>query len=51
MNVCSTFWPQAGVQRLLGDRFEIISRFDPLADPAASERVRMTHDAYLVRRL
>jgi ubiquinone/menaquinone biosynthesis C-methylase UbiE len=51
MNVCSTFWPQAGVQRLLGDRFEIVSRFDPLADPAASERVRMTHDAYLVRRL
>jgi len=37
--------------RMLGDRFELISRFDPKADPETATRARMSHDAYLVRRL
>jgi len=51
MNLCSTFWPEPAVRRMLTGRFEVVSRFDPLADPVASEDARMSHDAYLVRRL
>jgi SAM-dependent methyltransferase len=50
MNLCSAFWPDAAVRRMLGDRFELTSHFDPLHDPATAERARMSHDAYLVRR-
>jgi GT2 family glycosyltransferase/2-polyprenyl-3-methyl-5-hydroxy-6-metoxy-1,4-benzoquinol methylase len=50
MNLCSAFWPEAAVRSMLGDRFELISHFDPLHDPATAERARMSHDAYLVRR-
>lgn len=50
LNLCSMFWPEAAVCRMLRDRFDVISRFDPLADPVTAERARMSHDAYLVRR-
>jgi SAM-dependent methyltransferase len=50
MNLCSTFWPEAAVHKMVGTRFEVISRFDPTTDPAAAERARMSHDAYLVLR-
>lgn len=51
MNLCSTFWPESSVRRMLGDRFEVLTRLDPLADPTTAEQSRMSHDAYLVRRL
>jgi len=51
MNLYAMFWPEPAVRRMLGDRFELISRFDPLADPETATRARMSHDAYLVRRL
>jgi len=51
MNLCSMFWPEAAVRRMLGDRFEIVSRFDPLTDVATAETAQMPHDAYLVRRV
>jgi len=50
MNLCSMFWPEAAVRRMLSDRFEVLARHDPLADPATAERSRLPHDAYLVRR-
>lgn len=50
MNLCAMFWPEAAVRRMLGDRFELISRFDPVRDRNTATRARLTHDAYLVRR-
>jgi len=51
MNLCSTFWSEAAVRRMARNRFEVVSRFDPLLDPATADRAHMTHDAYLMRRL
>jgi hypothetical protein len=50
-NLCGTYWPDAAVKRMLGQGFEILVHFDPLADPADASNMHLEHDAYLLRRL
>jgi SAM-dependent methyltransferase len=49
-NMCGAYWPDAAVERMLSDRFEIVVHFDPQAEPAAATSMNIAHDAYLVRR-
>jgi SAM-dependent methyltransferase len=50
-NLCSAYWPEAAVARILGSGFEVIEHFDPRADPLGAERMVLAHDAYLARRI
>jgi SAM-dependent methyltransferase len=50
-NLCCSYWPVTAVERILGSDFEVLAHLDPQADPATAERLFLTHDAYLVRRL
>lgn len=49
-NFCGAYWPRPAVQRMLGDRFEVLVRFDPRAEAELAKRMNLDHDAYLVRR-
>jgi SAM-dependent methyltransferase len=50
-NMCGAYWPDIAVSRMLGDRFQILTHFNPKADPSTAERIELAHDAYLIRRL
>lgn len=50
-NLCSVYWPEDAVLKVLGERFEVLHHFDPGEDPAAAASALLQHDAYLVRRL
>jgi hypothetical protein len=50
-NTCAAYWPDASVKRMLGTRFEVITHFSPLSEPAIAERIHLAHDGYLGRRL
>jgi SAM-dependent methyltransferase len=50
-NMCGAYWPEGSVKRMLGDSFEVLTHFNPMADRATAERIHLAHDAYLVRRL
>jgi SAM-dependent methyltransferase len=49
-NFCGAYWPQESVRRMLADRFEVLAHHDP-GELENGGRVRLAHDAYLVRRL
>jgi SAM-dependent methyltransferase len=50
-NMCGAYWPEASVERMLGERYEVLTHFNPQAEAAAAGRIELAHDAYLVRRL
>jgi len=50
-NFCSTFWPNAAVESMLGSDFEVLVHLDPKAQSATAQKAQLDHDAYLVRRV
>jgi SAM-dependent methyltransferase len=50
-NMCGAYWPEASVERMLGDRFEVLTHFNPQQEAATAAHIELAHDAYLVRRL
>jgi hypothetical protein len=50
-NLCGAYWPEISVERMFGSDFELLVHLDPQADAATAERLFLTHDAYLARRL
>jgi SAM-dependent methyltransferase len=50
-NICGAYWPNAAVERMLGDGFATLTHLDPQVDKSTAEKAHLQHDAYLVRRL
>lgn len=50
-NLCSSYWPDTSIERMLGNEFEMLVHLDPSADPVTAKTALLEHDAYLVRRV
>lgn len=48
-NLCCSYWPEVAVERMLGERFDVLDHLDPETDPNAAEAVLLEHDSYLIR--
>ncbi len=50
-NACSTFWPHAAVESMLGRDFEMLVHLDPKTQAPIAQKAQLDQDAYLVRRV
>ena len=48
--MCGAYWPEEAVRRMLSERFEVLTHFNPQTEGTTAERIELAHDAYLVRR-